>query len=92
MTGQELREARGILGERLGLSRAVRAAEIGRALGLRGDDPGESVRLWEKRGTMPGPPAEAIRGWIQITGLGEVPPSLEQAIGRRAPDAAEDPR
>ena len=92
MTGEELREARDIIGRRLGLDRAIRAVEIGRALGLRGDDPGESVRGWERRGSMPGPPAEAIRGWVQITDLGGTPPSLKQAIVRRASEAEDDPR
>lgn len=47
MTGDELRAARGALGELWGLGRPLRMAEMGRALRLGGRDPGESIKAYE---------------------------------------------
>jgi hypothetical protein len=59
MTGEELRAARRTLGEIWGLGRPLHAAELGRLLGLRGRDPGQSILDWEERGPS-GPAAVAV--------------------------------
>lgn len=61
MTAADIRDARARLGEMWGLGRPLRAAELGRILGLRGRDPGESVLDWESgRRPISGPAALAI--------------------------------
>jgi hypothetical protein len=55
MTGDELRRARTKLGEIWGLGRAACAAELGRALGNPSQDPGESIRDYERARTSPVP-------------------------------------
>lgn len=56
MTGDELRQARSILGERWGLERPLKMSEMGRALRLAGRDPGESIRDYERGKTPIGGP------------------------------------
>lgn len=65
MTGEELREARGALGEIWGLGRPLHMSELGRALRLQGRDPGATVRDWERRGGPTGPAAVAIETWLR---------------------------
>lgn len=61
MTGEDMRDARGELGRAWGLDRPLHMTELGRVLGLAGDDPGETVRDYE-RGKKPisGPIALAL--------------------------------
>ncbi len=81
MTGEELRAARGILGEMWGLSGPVPMAALGRVLGLKGRDPGEAIRDWERRAGPTGPAALAVTLMLG----GAVPPDLEQLLaGPRA--------
>jgi hypothetical protein len=62
MTGDQLREARGTLGQMWGLDRPVSMAEMGRALRLGGRDPGESIRDYERETTrISGPMSVAIQ-------------------------------
>ena len=57
----DLRAARGKLGTMWGLSRPLHMSEMGRLLRLKGNDPGQSVRDWERRPeTMTGPASVAI--------------------------------
>ena len=58
MTPADLRNARGTLGRMWGLGRPLRMSEMGRALRLRGRDPGESVRDWERGHTSISGPVE----------------------------------
>lgn len=60
MTGDELREARGTIGEMWGLGRPLTMTEMGRALGLRGADPGSSVRDYERGTTVITGPIENL--------------------------------
>ncbi len=55
MTPDAVRGARATLGEMWGKGRPLKASELGRALGLAGDEPGQTVLRWE-------------RGKVQITG------------------------
>lgn len=48
MTGDELRAARGVLGEMWGYGTPLPMAELGRALRLQGRDPGATIRDWER--------------------------------------------
>ncbi|AWN47107.1 hypothetical protein DK419_12945 [Methylobacterium terrae] len=81
MSGDELRDARRILGERLGLSRPLYCSEIGAALDLTGRDLGQAVTKWEKTDGPSGPAATAIRGWLRETERGSAPPELAEAVG-----------
>ena len=66
MTPDELREARGRLGELWGLGRPLRMSELGRALRLAGRDPGESVRDWERGHTpISGPVSVAVEAMLR---------------------------
>lgn len=60
MNGNELRAARRVIGERLGLSRPLTMAELGRALRLKGADPGATIRDWETRDQVSGPVSVAV--------------------------------
>lgn len=61
MTGDELRDARGVLGERWGFGRPLYCSELGRALRLGGKDPGESIRDYERGHTrVSGPMSVAV--------------------------------
>ena len=65
MTGDEIHAARGALGRKWGLGRALGAAELGRALRLKGRDPGQQVLRWEAgKSEISGPVSAAIEGWL----------------------------
>lgn len=51
MNGDDLRNARAVLGRLYGLKRPLHKSEMGRALGFGGDDHGQSVRGYEKGST-----------------------------------------
>lgn len=65
MTPTELRTARATLGQMWGLGRPLKMSEMGRALGLGGRDPGESIRDYE-RGKTPvsGPLSRLVRVYL----------------------------
>jgi hypothetical protein len=57
----DIRAARATLGHMWGLGRPLHMSELGRALKLRGRDPGATVRDWERRpDTITGPVSVAI--------------------------------
>lgn len=60
MTGEQLREARAILGRMWGLPGPVPMAEMGRILRLQGRDPGATIRDWERGNGPTGPASVAI--------------------------------
>ena len=60
MTGEQLREARAILGRMWGFSGPVPMAEMGRILRLQGRDPGATIRDWERGNGPTGPASVAI--------------------------------
>lgn len=65
MTPDDMRDARGRLGELWGLGRPLKMSELGRALRLAGRDPGESVRDWERGHTpISGPVSVAIEAML----------------------------
>lgn len=66
MTADEIRDARARIGELWGYSRPLHMSELGRALKLKGRDPGNTVRDWE-RGKTPitGPAAVAIEAMLR---------------------------
>lgn len=90
MTGEELRAARRTLGEAWGLGRPLQMAELGRALGLMGSEPGASVRTWERRGPT-GPVAAAVAAWLDGAGAGVMPrrPMSEIIDQRQSSDAGQ---
>lgn len=71
MTGDELRDARATLGSLWGLGRPLRMSELGRALGLGGADPGQSVRDYERGKTAISGP---IRNLVKLYLRGAIPP------------------
>jgi len=71
MTGDELHDARGRLGDLWYLGRPVSMAEMGRALRLGGRDPGESIRDYERGTTrISGPVSVAVEMML----MGMLPP------------------
>ena len=52
MTPDQLRDARATLGHMWGLNRPLHMSELGRAIGLSGADPGQSVRDYERGKTI----------------------------------------
>lgn len=60
MTPTDIRNARATLGEMWGLGRPLHMAEMGRALGLGGRDPGESIRDYERGTTKISGPIERL--------------------------------
>lgn len=65
MTADELRNARATLGQMWGLGRPLKMAEMGRALGLGGRDPGESIGDYERRATaISGPISCLVRVYL----------------------------
>jgi hypothetical protein len=71
MTPDELRSARGRLGDLWGFGRPLHASELGRALRLGGRDPGESVRDYERGKTkISGPMSVAVEMMLN----GALPP------------------
>jgi len=68
MTGEQMRDARGTLGELWGLGRPLKMAELGRVLGLQGRDPGAGIRDYERGTTRISGPvslamAALLDGW-----------------------------
>lgn len=80
MTGDDLHAAKRTLGERLGLGRPLHGSELGRALGLQGRDPGNTVNKWEGADGPSGPAAAAVRAWLRETARGEAVPELVEAV------------
>lgn len=71
MTPAELKTARDKLGGLWGKGRPLHLSEMGRALGLGGRDPGESVRHYERGETrISGPIANLVRLYLS----GVLPP------------------
>lgn len=71
MTGEELRSARATLGELWGLGRPLKMSELGRAIGLTGNDPGQSIRDYERGATkISGPISFLVRLYLG----GAIPP------------------
>lgn len=87
MMGNDLREARKILGEMWGLGRPLHLSEMGRALQLQGRDPGAAIREMERRVQVSGPVAIAVTymmGRDPITWrLGEIIDPRDSASPRR---------
>ena len=78
MTPEQLREARGTLGEMWGLNRPLHMSELGRALRLQGRDPGASVRDWERGHTpISGPVSVAVEAMLS----GFRPEGLDRVLG-----------
>ena len=59
MTGDDIKNARRLLGNMWGVGRPLTLAELARALRLRGGKPGEAVRKWENGSTEISGPASA---------------------------------
>lgn len=77
MTPAELTAARRTLGERWGFGRPLHMSEMGRALGLSGKDPGQSIRDYERgKPAIRGPMATLVRVYLG----GAVPPDGLDAI------------
>lgn len=71
MTPDELRDARDTLGQMWGFGRPLKMSEMGRALGLGGRDPGESIRDYERGKTaISGPVDRLVRVYLR----GALPP------------------
>lgn len=71
MTRAQLIAARAKLGKMAGLDRPLSRSELGRALRLKGDKPGQSVRKWEDgSGEITGPASVAI----ELMLAGSAPP------------------
>lgn len=65
MNGRDIHDARVTLGHKWGLGRALNKAEMGRALGLGGADPGQSIRDYERGTTaISGPIRELVRQFL----------------------------
>lgn len=65
MTGAQLRDARAALGEAWGLGRPLKMAEMARACGLGGRDPGATVRDYEDGKTkISGPLSKLVRAYL----------------------------
>ena len=71
MTGPELRDARRTLGEMWGRSRPLTMTEMGRILRLKGREPGEAIRDWERGAGPTGPASVAIEMML----AGAMPPN-----------------
>lgn len=66
MTGPEMRDARAELGELWGFGRPLHMSEMGRAVGLGGKDPGQSIRDYERGATrISGPLSMLIRLYLK---------------------------
>ena len=65
VTPEELRTARAALGELWGLGRPLKMSELGRAIGLTGNDPGQSIRDYERGATrISGPISFLVRLYL----------------------------
>lgn len=67
MTGDEVREARYVLGHRWGCGRMLPKSDMGRILGLSGRDPGYMIDRYEK-GTSQVPPHVAVTITLYLSG------------------------
>jgi len=77
VTGNEVREARGKLGDLWNLGRPLRMSELGRALRLSRRDVGATVRDWERGHTdISGPVSVAIEMML----AGAIPPDPFEII------------
>lgn len=93
MTGDELRAARRIIGERLGLGRPLHMSELGRALKLKGRDPGASIRDMEARDEVTGPVETAVRYMLgEDPVASRLPEILDPRTSSRPPAATESLR
>lgn len=77
MTGEEIKNARRLLGDMWGVGRPLALSELARALRLRGEKPGEAVRKWENGHTEISGPASAciammLKGAMPADGLDEI--------------------
>lgn len=79
VTGDQVREARAILGRMWGIGRPLHMSELGRALRLAGRDPGATVRDMERRDKVSGPASVAIEMMLG----GALPPDGIEAIRKR---------
>lgn len=77
MTGAELKAARARLGVMWGLGRPVNKAEMGRACGLGGADPGQSIADYEAGRTRIGGPTKIL---VRLYLGGCLPPDGLQQI------------
>jgi len=72
MTGEEMKEARRVLGRMWGKGRPLHGSELGRALQMTGIDPGQSIRDYERGTTrISGPIATAVTMFL----AGMLPPN-----------------
>lgn len=78
MNGKQLIAARAKLGKLAGLDRPLHASELGRALRLKGQRPGDTVMEWQQRGTISGPASVAVEMML----AGAPPPDGWDAILR----------
>lgn len=78
MTPAQIRRARATLGKMWGLDRPLHLVELGEALGLKGNDVGQSVRKWEQGAPVTGPVRRAIEAWLG----GYVPSGLDEVLRR----------
>jgi hypothetical protein len=78
MTRDQLIAAREKLGKMAGLDRPLHASELGRAIRLKGQRPGDTVMEWQQRGTISGPASVAIEMML----AGAPPPDGWEAILR----------
>lgn len=91
MNSDDLRNARTALGYKWGLKRALHMSELGRALGLKGTDPGQSVRDYQGGLTaIPPPVAELIQqylsGAIPSKGLASIRPPKRAKLPQQDDD------
>lgn len=63
------------------------SAALGRALGLEGRDPGQSIRLWETGRAIPGPARVALRYMLAA----HASEAAQEGLGRPEPDFPGDP-
>lgn len=86
MNSDDLRHARTVLGHKWGLKRPLHMSELGRALGLKGTDPGQSVRDYQGGLTAIPPPvaeliAQFLSGAVPSRGLASIrPPKRVKAV------------
>lgn len=76
MTPEQIRDARGILGEIWGKGRPLHMSEMGRALRLQGRDVGATIRDWERgHSAISGPVSVAIEAML----AGFVPDGIDNS-------------
>lgn len=80
MTRDQIIEARTKLGQMAGLDRPLSRSELGRALRLKGEEPGQSVRKWEEGSGRPSGP---VTGLIELMLAGAPPPDGWDSVIKR---------